>query len=196
MHPDSNDTREDAGATAGLPLEPVRLSPEFFGAPPAIRRREIARLARRRTDGARGMDAIRGTFDAGDPEVIPALTLVVEHDPDVAAQRSALFGLSRMPDPTAIPGLLLGLGSRDRASRAHAVNGLGKLRAREAVPHLIGLLDDGYLQIAAADALVAIRDERAREPLKLAAGTARPWRRRALRRRATELEQGAGSASC
>jgi HEAT repeat protein len=130
--------------------------------------------------------------EGGDPAVIAALTLVAERDPDVAVKRSAFSGLARIPDPTAIPGLLPGLRSSDRATRAHAIKGLCKLRARAAVPDLVALLDDWYSAVLAARALVAIRDETALEPLRLASGGGWPWRRRQLRRYADELEEAVG----
>jgi HEAT repeat protein len=181
-------TSDDGSADNRTSLSPAQLSAEFFAGPPAVRRREVSRLANRRVDDAHGLDAVRDMLDGGDPGVIAALVWVVGHDDDAGVVRSALFGLSRMSDYAAVPGLLLGLDSTDRASRMHAVKGLGKLRARAAVPDLIPLLDDSYLRMNVAEALVAIRDDRAVEPLRLAAASGPPWRRRRLRQCADLLE--------
>lgn len=180
---------DDEGASVGLP----GLPPEFFAGSPAMRRHEVERLAFRRVDGARGMKAIRRTFEGGDRDVIAALTSVVEHDDDATVVRAALFGLCRMSDPAAVPGLLLGLDCADRASRVHAVTGLGRLRAREAVPRLVPLLKDSYLRAEVAEALVEIRDARAVEPLRGAADSSPRWRRAKMRRYADALEQAVGT---
>jgi HEAT repeats len=177
------------------PIDDATLPPDFFAEPRRVRKKAVERLVRRTAVPTHGtMEFIRTSSDGGDPAVVSALTLVVEQDPDVAVKRSAFYGLSRIPDQAAIPGLLPGLRSSDRASRAHAVNGLGRLRARAAVPDLVALLGDWYCAAPAARALLAIRDERALEPLQLAAAQAWPWRRRQLRRCARELESALGYA--
>jgi hypothetical protein len=166
---------------------------DFFREPKRARVKIVERLVRRSPAATTTTsEFIRTWLDGGDPAVVPALTLVVEQDPDVAVKRSAFSGLARIADQAAIPGLLPGLRSPDRATRAHAIKGLEKLRARAAVLDLVTLLGDWYGGILAAEALVAIRDERAVEPLRLAAERAWPWRRRRLRRCVEELESAVG----
>lgn len=128
----------------------------------------------------------------GDPSVIPALSEVVARDPDPRIRRSAVMGLARMSDSAAIPALLIGLDSDDSATRIWAIRGLGKLKARDAVPGLVLLLDDRRRRCDAAEALVTIRDERALGPLHEAARHGAPWTRRRLRRRANALASSLG----
>ncbi len=128
----------------------------------------------------------------GDPSVIPALCELVEGDPDRRVRRFAVAGLARMPDTAAIRGLLLGLDADDDVTRYWAVRGLGRLKAREAVPGLVRLLRDRSHRLAAAEALVTIRDERALEPLRDAAKHGSPWTRRRLRRDAQALASSLG----
>src|SRR5271165_907137 len=168
--------------------EAAELPAGFFHEPASARKHYVEGLTNRRERPVTGTEAWRTMFENGDPAVIPALVAVVNLDPDPVVRRRALFGLSRMSDRAAIEGLLPGLRASDRASRAHAIKGLGRLRAREALPDLVAQLDDWYGCVMAAEALVAIRDERALEPLRRAAEKGSPWRRRRLRGRAEELE--------
>ena len=69
-----------------------------------------------------------------------------------------------------------------------AILTLGRLGARDAVPELIGLLDDWRCRLPAADALAAIGDRTALAPLQEVADRDVLWRRRHLRRRVAELE--------
>jgi hypothetical protein len=62
------------------------------------------------------------------------------------------------------------------------------LRAREAVPDLIELLDHRYGRIPAADVLVAIGDDRALLPLSRAVADARLLTRHRLQKRFHLLE--------
>jgi HEAT repeat protein len=81
----------------------------------------------------------------------------------------------------------------DKATRIHAIIGLGELRSREAVEPLLELLDDPSCAGSAAKALVDIGDERALDPLRSAATSTRSARRqRTLRQAATELETRTG----
>jgi hypothetical protein len=169
------------------------LPADFFDQQRRSRRKVVHRLAVRSAAPTTGtVDLIRNWSGGGDPEVIPALTAVVERDPDVAVKRAALSGLARIADGAAIPGLLLGLRSSDRASRTHATKGLAKLCAREAVPDLVELLEDRYSANSAAQALLAIRDERALGPLRLAATHGWPWRRLQMRRSVRAFERALG----
>jgi HEAT repeat protein len=121
-------------------------------------------------------------YTSGDPAGARALTDIVLRDPDVRVQRTGLFELSRIPDPVVLPAMLIGLTSSDRACRLHAILALRRLRAREAVPTLIPLLMDRRSRVDVARTLVAIRDERALEPLKAALARSPWWQRHRLRR--------------
>lgn len=177
------------------PAHCATLPPDFFAKPTRARRRIVDGLVRRSTVATTGTkEFIRNWSEGGDPAVIPALTTVAERDLDVVVKRSAFCGLARIADQAAIPGLIPGLRSSDRATRAHAVKGLEKLRARAAVPGLVALLGDWYSAVPAGRALVAIRDERALEPLRLAAGRGWPWRRRRMRRCVKDLDSALGYA--
>jgi HEAT repeat protein len=145
-----------------------------------------------RTPGNVNPGVLKWTALEGDPAMIRRLTAVAELDPDEAAKRNAVCGLSRMSDEAATPGLLIGLGTSDRATRRWAITGLEKLRARDAVPELVRLLNDLHLRHVAAAALVAIRDERGLPPLRAAARRGWPLTRRRMRRRVRALEQGLG----
>jgi HEAT repeat protein len=136
--------------------------------------------------------AVRPLLEAGDPTFIRPLTTVAELDPDVRNRRNAVAGLQRMNDPAAVPGLLAGLRSSDRATRVWAIRGLQRLRARAAVPELTAVLADWRQRYAAATALVAIRDERALQPLREASRHGLPWSRVYMHRRVRELEQRLG----
>lgn len=131
-------------------------------------------------------------YEGGDLAAIRALNEVVENDSDAYVRRAAVQGLGRMPDPSAIPGLLLGLREPERRTRYLAASALGRQKAREALPDLIRLLDDRYCRAAAAEALVAIRDDRALQPLRAAVAHAPRWRRPRLRRLVIELEAALG----
>ena len=137
-------------------------------------------------------EAVLSLYEGGDPAALPALTTVFELDPDKAVKRAAACGLANIPDTAVAPVLLSVLAATDRATRAHAILALGRLQARDAVPALLPLLDDHYARIVAADALVAIGDERALEPLKQAAARGPGWRRRRLRERVRKLEAALG----
>jgi hypothetical protein len=167
----------------------------FFSEPPAERDRFVLSLVKRQTDGARGF---RAAFREGhgDPAALPALRVIAELDPDEAVKRSALFGLSRIDDPSSIPTLRAALTAPDRASRAHAINGLGRLRAREAVPDLIHTLrHDRYGRAIAAQALATIGDPEAGDALRSAVKKSAPWRRPGLRRALDQLEDRDSSRS-
>lgn len=182
---DCVDSERKEDATFELPRD-------FFSEPRRSRIRHVDKLVARTPGHPKGMEILRTWYQSGDVALIPTLTAVVNLDPDEDVRRSALGGLGRMPDRAAIPGLLPGLRSTDRRSRFLAVSALGRLGARESLPDLVELLGDRYCRTAAAEALVAIRDERALEPLRHAAAQARPWRRRRLRRRVDELEAAVG----
>jgi HEAT repeat protein len=175
--------------------EAVELPVGFFEMPRRTRLRHMNALsARKAVRRKTTREWIAHRYEDGDPAVIPALTRVLEADPDTAVRRSAAYGLSMTADEGAVSGLLIALQSSDRATRVHALKGLGHMRARQAVPLLVPLLDDWYWGAAAARALVAVQDERGLMALREAAARAFPWRRHRLKRLAAELERELGSA--
>jgi HEAT repeat protein len=117
---------------------------------------------------------------------------VAEEDPSINVRRAALSALQRPGDRRAIPTLLAALESEDRASREHAILGLERLKAREGVPGLIAILDDTHHRTLAARALVAIRDERALDPIRDASKSGWPRSRRILNAYAAELATAVG----
>jgi HEAT repeat protein len=128
-----------------------------------------------------------------DPAIVPILAPLLENDSDDSVRRMAAFGLRRTGDQGAIAALLRALSDTDKATRIHAVMGLGVLQSRAAVEPLSELLDDRGLALTAARALVEIGDERALIPLRRAASSARSGRRREkLSRAAAELERRVG----
>jgi HEAT repeat protein len=158
----------------------------------AERRQLVSSLAYRHKGPPTLLNAIKTTFSGGDPNVVSALTMVLDLDTDVTVRRTALRGLTRSEDPAAIPGLLRGLRFDDHACRFHAIHGLQQLRAREAVPELIGFLNDRRLRKKVAEALVAIRDERGLEPLRVAASHGWPRSRKKLADAVRQLEAALG----
>jgi HEAT repeat protein len=178
----------DSGSDLALPSR-------FFEQPPGIRRRHVDRLVQRTPSGAHGREMIATWYEGGDPKLLTTFSALVERDPDGDVKRAAIQGLARIPDPAARFGLMKGLALPDRRTRYMAAEALGRLRSREAVPMLVSLLDDSYCRVAAAQALVAIRDERALESLRAAAAQAGPWRRRRLRRVVSALETELGYPS-
>jgi HEAT repeat protein len=169
-----------------------QLPPDYIDKPPEERLRLVRSLANRRKGSPTLLNAVKTTFSGGDPNVVNALTTVLEIDDDVSVRRAALHGLTRSEDAAAVPGLLGGLAFDDYACRFHAIHGLQQLRAREAVPGLIVLLDDRRLRKKAAEALVAIRDERGLEPLRAAARHGSPRSRRKLAEAVKQLEAALG----
>ncbi len=118
--------------------------------------------------------------------------MALEDDPDTLVKRHAAYGLACLPDPAVVPALRGALPLADRATKGHAILALGRLRAREAVPDLVRLLDDRYALMLVADALVEIGDEHALAPLKRAARRGSPFRRRRVRKRVSMLESAVG----
>jgi HEAT repeat protein len=178
------------GADAGAQL------PDGFMSQPKSERLRVAKALTMRTpSGARGREMIGTWSEGGDPTVIPALSEIVRADPDVEVRRMACGGLARMTTLEAVPGLLDGMRDIEKRTRYKAVAALGRLRAREAVPGLIDLLGDKYCGVAAAEALVSIRDARGLDPIRAASRHGSPWRRRRLRGAAEALATGVGEAS-
>jgi hypothetical protein len=168
------------------------LPPGFFDKPADYRVRYVWSLVRRPGGDKTTREQIRNWYTGGNPAAVRALTAVVMRDPDTEVQRSALCALGRIPDPAVVPALLRGLESRDRVCRMHAILALGRLRSREGVPQLIALLDDQRSRVEVARSLVSVRDERAVQPMKIAASRGWWWQRRHLRDSVTALETSLG----
>jgi len=166
---------------------------DYFTLPPKERREVVWGLTQARSRSRDSLaETIRHSRDDGEPAVIPALTVALEVDPDRLVKRHAAYGLSYIPDRAVAPPLLGALPLADRATKGHAIMGLGRLRIREAVPDLVPLLNDRYARMLVADALVAIGDERGLAPLREAAAHGLPVRRFHLQRRVSALERALG----
>jgi len=174
---------------------PPDLPPDYPSLSQGERAEIVSEIAKPRPAGDTIRARIVETHESGERTHEPALTLVLEFDPDPRVKRTAAFGLACIPDRAAVPGLRMALGLPDRATKTHAIFALGRLRAREALPELVALLDDWYTCMSAADALVAIGDDRALPALSRAAGHGLPLRRRRLRKRVRLMESGAGVES-
>lgn len=101
----------------------------------------------------------------GDPTGLPRVLELIASEHDVKRRRWLAYALRYMDDPAVVPPLIDALDSTDVPTRRHAIEGLGNVRARQAVPSLIELLSEPRWRVRAATALVRIRDERALEPL-------------------------------
>jgi HEAT repeat protein len=154
-----------------------------------LRRRATTYLASTRPGGGKASTGTGST----DPAIVPILAPLLENDPDRAVRRAAAYGLRRTADRGAVQSLLRALTDADKATRIHAIMGLGELQSREAVEPLLEILDDPSSAGSAAKALVDIGDERALDPLRNAATSAKSARtQRTLRQAAAELETRVG----
>lgn len=111
-------------------------------------------------------------------KAVPPLVEILRQAPKARAQ--AALALGEFGDPAAVKPLLdaLDLASQDRDvldANRYIADALGALRAKEAVPALTRLVSspDGYLQVAAVDALGRIGDPAAIDTL-LAVATGAP----------------------
>lgn len=99
------------------------------------------------------------------PYAVPHL-MALSRDANLEVAMFAVQILSRIKDPSTVQALLPLLEHPDTNIAQAAVEALGAVRAREAVPGLIRLLDaDLWLQFAAVAALGEIGDARAVQPL-------------------------------
>ena len=184
--PEQRAADSEGGASFGLP-------PDFIGRTPKQRREVVWALAQVRSRTCESLpETMRHSGEDGEPGVVPALTVALQTDPDKLVKRHAAYGLACVADDAIVPPLRGALALADPATKGHAILGLGRRRAREAVPELVGLLDDRYASLMAADALVAIGDERGLGGLSAAAGRGLPLRRHRLRRRVWALEAALG----
>jgi HEAT repeat protein len=124
--------------------DPAFALPDDFPTVPARERREIVwRLVQMRSRHRDSTaEAIAHAYEDGEPRVIPALIAALDSDPDKNVKRHAAYGLSCIPDRAVVPALRRALGLTDRATKGHAILGLGRLGAREAVSDLVALLHD------------------------------------------------------
>jgi HEAT repeat protein len=143
---------------------------------PAVRERAI-RLAARYVEPAvlgamvaDGVDAVRrnaalAALECQGPYALPHLqAMLALGDEDVVM--FALQILARIGDPAAAPAVLPLIRHPQLNIAQSAIEALGRLRSREAVPELLGLLQGELgLQLAAIDALGAIGDPVAVGPL-------------------------------
>jgi HEAT repeat protein len=133
-----------------------------------------------------------------DERYAATLLFLFENDPAKIVQHAAIRQLGHMESPVALRALLAALDSDDVVSVEHAILGVQRLKAREAVPKLISMLDDkrhhdGFaIRLEAAEALVAIRDERALEPMRAAAKRGWPLSRMKMRDLAEVLAKRLG----
>lgn len=99
------------------------------------------------------------------PYAVPHLRTMLAN-PDVDVVMFALQMLSRIGDPLAVHGVVPLVRHPDPNVAQRAIEALGQLRHREAVPTLLQLLEgDLWLQLAAIDALGEIGDLLAVDPL-------------------------------
>ena len=112
---------------------------------------------------ADGVDAVRrnaalAALERQGPYALPHLQAMLSlADEDVVM--FALQILARIGDPAAVPGVLPLIRHPQLNIAQSAIEALGRLRSREAVPELLALLGgELWLQLAAIDALGAIGD--------------------------------------
>ena len=143
---------------------------------PAVRERAIRLAARYVEPGvlgamvADGVDAVRrnaalAALECQGPYALPHLQAMLSlADEDVVM--FALQILARIGDPAAAPAVLPLIRHPQLNIAQSAIEALGRLRSREAVPELLALLGgELWLQLAAIDALGAIGDPVAVGPL-------------------------------
>ena len=143
---------------------------------PAVRERAIALAARHVSPEVLGRfvgndenavlrNSALSALERQGPYAVPHLTaLTLGANLEVAM--FAVQILSRIKDPSTVQALLPLLEHGDSNIAQAAVEGLGGLKARDAVPGLLRLLDaDLWVQFAAVAALGEIGDERAVTPL-------------------------------
>jgi HEAT repeat protein len=143
---------------------------------PAARERAIALAARHLAPETLGRfvgndenavlrNAALAALERQGPYAVPHL-MSLSRGSNAEVAMFAVQILSRIKDPSTVQALLPLVGHPDSNIAQAAIEGLGALRAREAVPALLRLLSaDLWLQFAAVAALGEIGDERAVPPL-------------------------------
>jgi HEAT repeat protein len=195
----SNDYIEELGNAGDIAGLLDLLDSEEVRASHRLRRRILTQLGTLMPGGRRIRvgEALTGE-GAADPKVIPRLTRLLDDEPHTDVRRTAVWILRSTGDAAATGPLISALEGPDTATRLHAVMGLRDLKAREALPELIGCLHDPRWSVRceSAKALVKIRDERAVQPLRDAAATAiLPWRKQRMENAAQRLSRAVGSDS-
>jgi HEAT repeat protein len=114
----------------------------------------------------------RSLVDADRPVVEPALVQAAQPASPAELREAAIWALGQIGGPTAERRLRTALADPDVRVRRTAIEKLGELKVRAAVPELIRLLEDPRGEpsgrVAAATALGAIGDSRAAGPLLVA----------------------------
>jgi HEAT repeat protein len=143
---------------------------------PEARERAIALAARHLTPEALGKlvgddenavlrNSALSALERQGPYAVPHL-MALSRDGNLEVAMFAVQILSRIKDPSTVQALLPLLEHPDSNIAQAAIEALGAVKAREAVPGLIRLLDaDLWLQFAAVAALGEIADARAVQPL-------------------------------
>jgi HEAT repeat protein len=150
-----------------------------------LRRHAVTYVASMQPGGGKAITGVGPT----DPAIVSVLGPLLEKDLDPAVRRAAAHGLRRTGNESAAQPLLYALSDSDKATRIHAVIGLGDLRSSAAVEPLSRLLDDRSCAGNAARSLVEIGDKRALATLRNAASSAGSrWSRRKFAQAATDLE--------
>lgn len=136
-----------------LQLLTNQLDTPEIGRPPFIIR-SIAALDSYEEEARR--EALKGIMLSKHPSVIDVLAEAVHHHlPDVSMQ--AAFGLIKLtkgPDSRAIPGLIEAIQKGYR--QFEALNFIGKLRAPEAIPTLVAILDKSNSEYGNHDVIKAL----------------------------------------
>ena len=134
---------------------------------------ERAHAAKALADGADHLGLIR-------EQAVAVLMLAADEPSDV--RKWALFALAELREPTALPAFRRAAADRDWMIRIFAAHGFDRLRSRDSLVEVVGLLGDreSGVREAAAAALASIGDGRARPLLERAALTdPYPWVREA-----------------
>lgn len=112
--------------------------------------------------------AARGLGRIGNKQAIPALERSLRGESTVRC--AAIQSLTALNDGSVIPALLASLKDSSPEVRYHAVSGLGKLRANQAINRIVGMLEDpdDTVRLGAAKALQDLGSKR----------TGLPWTRK------------------
>ncbi len=134
----------------------------------------------------------RRALEAISPFTLPRVKEFIEKaydTSDVKLKASAIYAMGRNCDSVWLTTLLTELNSKEAELRYEAANACGELGCEEAVPHLVGMIDDTDEQVqeAAIRALGEIGGEQARKALKRLAKSPQPRIRQAAKLALKEL---------
>ncbi len=134
----------------------------------------------------------RRALEAIAPLSLPRVKELIEeayHSNDVKLKGSAIYAMGRNCDSAWLTTLLTELSSNQPELRYEAANACGELGAKEAVPHLTGLIEDEDVQVqeAAIKALGEIGSEEAKQTLNKLARNPQPRIRQAAKSALKEL---------